>query len=134
VPDGVIVINDKKANIVPGRINKVNYDKTATWILKGGEGRYIIEIIVDNNIETKDVLITNEPKYEKSEKAKKPMFSLISDKNYLSKSSNIDLIKINYKKLILIPIGIKDWLGWLGTYIWSSLIFTMVLRKMMKVY
>ena len=47
---------------------------------------------------------------------------------------SINAIKINYKKLVVLPIGYKDWFGWLGTYIWSSIIFTMVLRKIMKVY
>ena len=46
----------------------------------------------------------------------------------------IKTIQINYKKLIVIPIGFRDWFGWLGVYIWSSIIFTMALRKLMKVY
>ena len=49
-------------------------------------------------------------------------------------NSEMKSIQINYKKLVILPIGYKDWLGWLGTYIISSIIFTMGLRKIMKVY
>jgi len=49
-------------------------------------------------------------------------------------NERLKTIQVNYKKLTLIPIGYKDWLGWLGTYIWSSILFTTVLRKLLKIY
>jgi len=55
-------------------------------------------------------------------------------RNFEKTSGMMKSIQINYKKLVVIPIGFRDWLGWLGVYIWSSIIFTMGLRKIMKVY
>ena len=91
----------------------------ADWILKGKEGEHIIEFTYGNEKQQTSVLISDGRKYI----------------NPLKKTDgSINSIKINYKKLTVIPIGYKDWLGWLGTYIWSSIIFTMILRKTMKIY
>jgi len=48
--------------------------------------------------------------------------------------SDIQNIKINYNKLVILPIGFRNWLGWLGLYIILSIIFSLGLRKLMKVY
>ncbi len=110
VPEEVAVIGDKNKKIE-------NYQ--AAWNLKGAEGEHIIEIASNGEKQQTSVLITNGKKYI----------------NPLKKTEgSIKSIAINYKKLIIIPIGYKDWLGWLGTYIWSSILFTTLLRKFMKVY
>ena len=110
VPEEVAVIGDKSKKIE-------NYH--AAWNLKGAEGEHIIEIASNGEKQQTSVLITNGKKYI----------------NPLKKTEgSIKSIAINYKKLIIIPIGYKDWLGWLGTYIWSSILFTTLLRKFMKVY
>ncbi|MBI2101565.1 DUF106 domain-containing protein [Candidatus Woesearchaeota archaeon] len=94
-------------------------DSRAAWKLKGGEGEHMLEIALNGEKQQTSVLITNGKKYI----------------NPLKKTEgSIKSIAINYKKLIIIPIGYKDWLGWLGTYIWSSILFTTLLRKFMKVY
>lgn len=111
VPEEIIVIGDKT--------KKIENNK-ATWTLKGNEGEHILEFAYNGERQQKSVLITNGKKY--IEPIKK-----FSD-------SKLKSIQINYKKLVVLPIGYKDWFGWLGTYIWSSIIFTMGLRKMIKVY
>ncbi len=111
VPEGI--------TIVDGKIKKIENDK-ATWTLKGEESEHILEFVYNDERQQKNVLITNTKKY--IEQIKK-----ISN-------STIKSIQINYKKLIVLPIGYKDWFGWLGTYIIFSIIFTMVLRKVVKVY
>ena len=109
VPDGMTVIGGKSQKIE---------NSQATWTLKGEEGEYLLEFVYGNEKQQHSVLITNENKYLNP--AKKTNGTIIS-------------IKSNLKKNVVLPIGYKDWLGWLGTYIISSLAFTMTLRKIMKV-
>ena len=111
VPDGIMLIDSKLKKIENGK---------ADWNLKGDEGEYILEFDYNDERQQKNILITKTSKY--IEPAKK------------IKDSAIKSIQINYKKLVILPIGYKDWFGWLGTYIISSIIFTMTLRKVLKVY
>ena len=135
IPEGLEAISKKTAEIKVGEINGKKYDKTATWTLKGKEGRYTVEFEDSNTIATKEVLITQGKSYAKIENTKKPFLSLSgTSEPYIPENSNIILIGIDYKKNIVLPVGFRDWLGWLGTYIWSSIIFTMALRKILKVY
>ena len=119
VPDEMAVIGGNKAKIAPGIVNKRSYEKTASWLLKGEEGEHVIELSYNNEKEQHSVLITNENKYLQPVKQAK---------------GSIKSLSIDYKKKMLIPIGCRDWLGWLGTYIISSIIFTMSLRKILKVH
>ena len=111
VPEGVRILGDD--------VKKIENDK-ATWNLKGKEGEHILEFVYNTEAQQKSILITNKNKYIEP----------------IKKISNgaIKSIQINYKKLVVLPIVYKDWLGWLGTYIISSIIFTLVLRKAIKVY
>ncbi len=119
VPDELTIISDNKAKIGSGVVNKRNYEKTASWLLKGKQGEHIIEVSYKKEKEQHSVLITDENKYLEPVKQAK---------------SSIKSLSIDYKKKILIPIGFRDWFGWLGTYILSSIIFTMSLRKLLKVH
>jgi len=110
-PKELMIVGDKNQTIQGGK---------ATWALKGTkEGEYSFDIIYNGETQQHSVLITSTSKYVPSVK---------------KTSGMIKNIQINYKKLTVIPIGYKDWLGWLGVYIWSSIIFTMALRKIIKVY
>lgn len=110
VIEGVEIIGDAA--------RKIENDK-ATWTLKGDEGEHILEIEYNREKQQKNVLITDSSKY--IEPIKK------------IKNSAVKSIQIDYKpKKILNLFGWK--LGWLGTYIIFSIIFTMALRKIMKVY
>lgn len=110
VAEGVIVVGDKTKKIEDGK---------ATWALKGAEGEHLLEFIYNREKQQKNILITNNGRY--IEPVKK-----ISNSQFKS-------IQINYTpKKILNLFGWK--LGWLGTYIIFSIIFTMALRKIMKVY
>ncbi|MBS3096323.1 DUF106 domain-containing protein [Candidatus Woesearchaeota archaeon] len=110
VPEGMTIIGNKTKKIENGK---------AEWALKGEEGEHLLEFLYNDEKQQHSVLITKNKKYISPTK---------------KTDSAIKLIQTNYKKLIVLPIGYKDWLGWLGTYIWSSIIFTMILRKLMKVY
>jgi uncharacterized membrane protein (DUF106 family) len=114
----VEIIVPEEITIVENKLKKIENDK-ATWILKGNEGEHLLEFVYDNEKQQHNVLITEDNKYLNPTKKTNGL---------------IKLIQTNHKKLIILPIGYKDWFGWLGTYIWTSIIFTMVLRKVMKVY
>ena len=109
-PEGIRVVDDT--------VKKIENDK-AVWTLKGAEGEHIIEFVYNGENQQKAVLITNYNKY--IEPTKK------------INGGEIKTIQIDYKPRKL--LNLFGWkLGWLGTYIIFSIIFTMALRKVMKVY
>lgn len=110
VPEEIKVVDDK--------IKKIE-DSRASWKLKGSEGEHSLGFIYGNEEQQHSILISNSNKY----------LNPVTKTNGAVKS-----IQTAYKKRIVMPIGYKDWFGWLGTYILSSLAFTMALRKIMKVY
>lgn len=109
VPEGISV---------NGELNKT-IEKEVKWILKGNEGEYLLEYKVDGKSYTNDLLITRENNYAKP-------IQIINDKTV--KQISID----NKKMKVLNLFGWK--LGWLGSYIILSIIFSMILRKIFKVY
>lgn len=109
-PAEITVLDGKTKPIENGR---------AEWRLKGDEGEHLLEFVYGSEKQQHSVLITNEGKYLPPVKKTKGV---------------ITSLQINHKKNTVLPIGYKDWFGWLGTYIIFSLAFTMILRKVMKVY
>jgi len=109
---GVELINDAKQEITGA----------VTWNLRSSSGEHFLTVKTDNAEQTKKVLITEDLQYEEP----------IS--NY--EHSDISQIQVNYKELK--PIGdfsIFGWQpGWLGLYIIFSIIFSMALRKILKIY
>ncbi|MEE9525235.1 MAG: EMC3/TMCO1 family protein [Candidatus Woesearchaeota archaeon] len=87
------------------------------WILKGVTGNYLLEYEFDDQKETQELLITEEKAYEKPVK--------------VIKEGKLQQLKIDNEKVKPIP-GLP--IGWLGTYIIFSIIFSMTLRKIMKLH
>ena len=113
----VKLIAPEEIKLIDSQNKKIQDDK-ATWNLKGTEGEYILEFVYGEEKHPKSVLITNSEKY------------IEPSKKY---NGAVKLIQIDYiPKKILNLFGWK--LGWLGTYIIFSIIFTMALRKLLKVY
>lgn len=110
VPEGVNLVGNASQQIENG---------AAAWTLKGAEGEHLLEIDYNGETLQQSVLITSTNRY--IEPLKKT-------------NGAIKSIQIGYKKLVVVPIGFRDWFGWLGTYIWSSILFTMGLRKLLKIY
>jgi len=102
-----------------GELNKTISDGEVKWVLKGEEGEYLLEYKVDGKSYTKDLLITEEQSYSKPVK-------VVKDKTV--RQISID----NNKMKVLNLFGWK--IGWLGSYIILSIIFSMILRKLFKVY
>lgn len=109
-PDEIDVQGDAEKEIKDGR---------ASWLLSGEKGEHLLEFGIDGEKQSINLVI-DDAKY--SEPVKK------------IKNSKIKEIKVGLKKLIVLPVGYKDWLGWLGVYIILSIVSSMGLRKIMKLY
>jgi uncharacterized membrane protein (DUF106 family) len=105
-----------------GPATKEISDGKVIFTMRGKEGIYKsppIEFTVNDKTYSKPVIITNEPEYVS------PVLS-IRDNTIKSITTS------NEKMKILNLFGWK--LGWLGTYIIFAIIFSMLLRKLLKVY
>ena len=109
VPQGIKVNGAKKKEIK---------DSKVTWLLSGKRGEYLFEYIFDGKKYNKEVLI--------SEKQYKDPVKDVRD-------GNVRSIEIEHNKNIL--INLFGWkLGWLATYIISAIIFSILIRKVIRVY
>jgi len=103
--------------IIGAKSQKIE-NSQAAWKLKGEEGEHVLEFVYDGEKRQHNVLISSGSKY------------LAPAKKF---DGAIKLIQIGYKsKKILNLFGLK--LSWIWTYIILSIIFTTVLRKLLKVY
>jgi uncharacterized membrane protein (DUF106 family) len=109
-PQGIVISGERQQEIS----DDVMFSLTAVE-----EGEYFVDIEVDGKIYSKDVLVTTEQSYAEQ---------------IQTYDGAVQSITLNYEKLIIFPIGFRDWLGWLGMYILFSLVFSMGLRKLFKLY
>lgn len=115
-PEGLKILN---GNLQKVAANKVSY------ALTGAEGRYSLEFSVFGENKTreelykKEVLITNKWDYEEPVKA-------------INKNGVKSIIVGNAKTVILDLFGWK--IGWLGGYILFSIVFSLVQRRIFKIY
>ncbi|MBS3127518.1 DUF106 domain-containing protein [Candidatus Woesearchaeota archaeon] len=110
-PEGIKIVSDAVQTMGAGQ---------ASWTLKGEkEGEYFLEFTFNDRKFSKKVLITQERTYEEA-------LTFIEDPQVKS-------VSINYEKLIIMDL--LGWeLGWLGSYIIFSILFSLGLRKAMKLY
>lgn len=114
VDSGTEIDGDAKQQIVDGK---------ATWSLESSEGRHQLTVKTNNEQQVKKVLITTELKYEEA----------VSTYTH----SDITQIVINYNELK--PLGPKisifGWYpGWIGLYFILSVVFSIGMRKILKIY
>lgn len=95
-------------------------DSEIKWVLNGNAGDYLLEFTLnDANKYNTDVLVTDNHEYKQPIKK-------VGD-------GSVDRIEIEHNKNIV--LNLFGWkLGWLGTYIIFSIVFSMVLRRMLKIY
>jgi len=99
----------------------IEAENKVIWTLKCEEGDYLLEFLQGDQSYTKDVKITNKKAYALPLK--------------IVKDGNVKSIEINSDPVKVLNIYIKGWkLGWIGTYIVFSIIFSMLIRKWMKIY
>ncbi|MFH0868459.1 MAG: EMC3/TMCO1 family protein [Candidatus Woesearchaeota archaeon] len=117
--NGIIELSVPKGIEISGDIKKEIDNSIVKWVLKGGEGEYLLEYIFDGHKYTKEVLIAGGNKYKEPIKA--------------VKDGIVKTIEIEHTpKKVLNIFGWK--IGWLGTYIIFSIAFSMIVRKIIKVY
>ncbi|HLD33121.1 MAG TPA: EMC3/TMCO1 family protein [Candidatus Nanoarchaeia archaeon] len=109
VPDGLDV-TDAQKNASANVLFTVDAKK---------EGNYFIDVEHDGKIYSKDVIVTDEQRY--AEPAK-------------TYDGSVKSITLGYQKLIVLPIGFRNWFGWLGVYILFSIVFSMGLKKLFKLH
>ncbi|MFH1316108.1 MAG: EMC3/TMCO1 family protein [Candidatus Woesearchaeota archaeon] len=115
---GEITIINEELEIIGDATQQIAEGK-AQWKLKGEKGDYILEYKYNDKSYFMDLEITEERNY----------------KNPIEKIQGSDLktLKIDNNPLKPLQIfGMK--LGWIWTYILFSIIFSMVTRKLLKVY
>lgn len=115
------LITGKGLQIV-GEHVKVIEDGSVVFTLKGIEGEYLAEFKKDSKSYTKEVTISTERAYSKVEE--------------VIKKDGIKTIKLSNDPIK--PFGgfsLFGWKpGWLGAYIIFSIIFSTLLRKVMRIY
>jgi uncharacterized membrane protein (DUF106 family) len=124
IPKDITLLNSEKQTI---------QDAKATWSATGKAGDYTLSYSYMNQTAQHKIVITDgERRYSK------PM--LLQKELGLSKTKlkSMTVSNIKIKPFMDVPVinqipWIKDW-GWLGTYILFSLIFSIVFRKLFKVY
>lgn len=110
VPEGVELLSDSEQEIL---------DNKATWNFKAIEGDYIFNYVYENSSISKNVLVTESQGYEE------PLT--------VFETGNIKSLSVEHKELKILDLF--GWeIGWFGTYIIFTLIFSFVFRKMFKVY
>ncbi len=113
IDEGLELLSEKKQAAVEDMV---------TWNLKGESGTHFFTVKTANSEAAKKVLITKEVMYEEP-------ISLFDH-------SDVNQVTINYNKLK--PLGrqsIFGWEpGWLGLYIILSIVFSIALRKVLKIY
>lgn len=102
-----------------GEANQTPVNGMAMWSVKGKEGTHTVKVQAGDEAFSKDILITSQQKY---------LQPVEPVNGKILKSINV----LHDKLIVMNLFGWK--LGWLGTYIIFSLVFSMGLRKVMKVY
>jgi len=117
--DGRIELSIPEGLTIDGGARKVVKDGEIKWVLSGEEGEYLLEYIFDGKKYGKEVLITEENRY------KEPM-KMVRD-------GIVKSIEVGNKPKKL--LNIFGWnVGWLGTYIMFSILFSILIRRIIKVY
>ena len=117
--NGSIAIQTPPEITLTGKPTREITNGETIFTMKAKEGRHKIKFQTNGQEYTKEVLATKEKKYAEP-------ITTINDKIIKTITTN------NKERTVLNLFGWK--LGWLGTYIIGSIIFSIILRKWMKVY
>ena len=98
--------------------NQQARDGSAQWTLQGDAGDYLLQFDVDGRSVVKEITISSEQYVTPQQRYSDPV---------------IKEVKVQQEKRI--ALNLFGWkLGWLGTYIILSILFSMLLRKVLHVY
>ncbi|MFH1399351.1 MAG: EMC3/TMCO1 family protein [Candidatus Woesearchaeota archaeon] len=108
--EGVELVSEPNQTIAEGR---------AVWVMKADAGDYVLQLTYDGESYKKDIIVTDEHRYTN------PVKNI--------EQSKLKTIRVSNEKLIVLDLlGWK--IGWLGSYILFSLVFSVVLRKILNVH
>jgi len=119
---GNISVTSPEGIEITGKSSKKIDDGNVVFTFKGDEGVYkapSLEFDVNGKIHTKEIIISKERKYAE------PLTSI--------KDDSVKSIETIHDKLVV--MNLFGWeLGWFGSYFVFVLVFSMALRRLMKVY
>ncbi len=116
--NGEIELLNNNLEYLNGQVQQIE-NGLATWQLKGDAGEYILQYEFSGRTYDQELLITEERTYKRIDER--------------VKNSDIKVLRINNEKII--AMNILGWeVGWLGTYIILSILFSMIVRKVLKVH
>ena len=125
VPSGISLLSSPQQSILAGK---------AEWVLKGREGTYSLRYDYQDQQFSHQLIITSDMSNRNYAKPELRAKDLGTD----SELQQLVISNERIRPLQNIPlIGSLPWIGnfgWLGTYILFSIIFSIALRKLMKVY
>lgn len=114
---GEIELINSNLEFLNGNVQTISNNQ-ANWKLRGESGDYVLDYKYGDETYSQDLLITEERVYAKPE--------------IPIKKSDIKILRINNEKII--ALNLFGWkLGWLGTYIILSIIFSTLLRRLLKI-
>jgi len=116
---GNITIQTPKEISLTGEMSREITNGESIFTMKGTAGKHKIKFLTNGQEYLKEALITNEQKYTEP-------ITTVNDKIIKTITTS------NKEKIVLNLFGWK--LGWLGTYILTSIISSIALRKWMKIY
>ncbi|MBN1156082.1 DUF106 domain-containing protein [Candidatus Woesearchaeota archaeon] len=127
VSDGVELLSESNQTIADGK---------ASWKIKADkEGTYNLVYELNSEYVQNEFVVSKEKLQVHGTKKKKMLFDFIysSSKDPIPANSLVREIKTDYRAIH--PLGVIGLnLSWIWSYIILSIIFSMVLRKMLKVY
>lgn len=112
-------------------------ERQVQWELRANEGTHSLTYEYGQEVYNLEIMVTDSRKYSppKLEKQKKLLF-IIPVGDGIPKDSNIQMISVDLQKTR--PFGSFSifgyFPGWLATYLISSIIFSTILRKWLKVF
>ncbi len=123
--------------LLEGDLKKEILHREIEWVLSGKEGKYDLVMEYNDKTYAKSVIISEERTYAPVEQSfkKKRLFFSSDDEN------GVNSLKLSNEKIlpfIDVPV-IKDlpWIsgwGWFGAYFLFSIVFSMGLRRILKIY
>lgn len=134
--DVELILPKGDVQLVSGDLKQKILDKKAMWTLKAKTGEYGLTYRYNDKEYSRDFTVTDDINNREFPKPVMTVADIPDLKNSGIKSLNVENQKIQpLKKYPL--LGSIPWFGgfgWLGVYIVLSLVFSMVLRKIIKVY
>lgn len=116
---GNITIQTPPEITLTGKATEEITNRETIYTMKAKEGKHTIKILTNGQEYKKEIFATKENKYLEPQ-------TQINDNFVKTITAN------NKEKIVMNLLGWK--LGWLGTYIIFSIIFSITLRKWMKIY